>query len=134
MKKSMEIIATRRLTVVGPEPVTVTIHLGRPRKKRRAEWVCPFKIMGLGATIVGDAPGEDALQAIGLAFEAIRVSLERTGLRFAWLGSEELGTGIARSVPVFLPPEYLRRANEAIDNIVAAYATAAQKRTLRSRR
>ena len=73
------IIGIRKLFEVGLRQKEVIVMLGTPRKSRTGEWICPYHISGLGIRGVRCSHGEDALQAIQLAFEAIRISLGKAG-------------------------------------------------------
>lgn len=64
------VIATRELALAGGGPVVVTI--GKPeRSPDGSAFYCPFQIAGLGADSIMDASGEDAVQALMLAFKRI---------------------------------------------------------------
>jgi hypothetical protein len=56
----------------------VTVQLGRPRRRRTGEFECPYRVRGLGRAKIGRALGEDSVQALQLAFEAVRLELDLT--------------------------------------------------------
>jgi hypothetical protein len=58
--------------------------------------------------------GVDALQALLLAIEGIRIALDRTGSRFEWLGPG-LTAEIPRQLPTCLGKRFERRLNEVIE-------------------
>jgi hypothetical protein len=87
------IIAERRLRVRGRAPRYVTVRLGMP-KRSGGEWVCRFEISGLDTVLTHPVRGTDALQALALAIEAVRVTLKETGQHLTWEGGERGDPGI----------------------------------------
>jgi hypothetical protein len=85
-----EVICSRRLTrrdVNGGGDHTVVVRIGKPKKERRS-WVCPFHISRLGSRKPFFAYGEDAVQALLMAFEGVRVTLKKNDSSFTWIGEE----------------------------------------------
>lgn len=68
----------------------------------------------------------DALQALQLALEAIRTTLERNGKVLSWSGGEPGDTGFTRSVPTFYGLDFARRLERLIDHEVERFARAAE--------
>jgi hypothetical protein len=75
------VIAVRQLRREGPQPKVVTVKLGKPRRSREIDWECPFLISGLGIRGIQYGRGVDAVQALSMALEGIRVLLGRSGAR-----------------------------------------------------
>jgi hypothetical protein len=95
-------IAVRRYTVEGEPDREVVLALGKPRPYRgsASEWVCPVRIEGLPKPKRRLIHGIDALQALQLAVEYARRTLDRSGLRLLWLpGGEPGDAGIPLPVP-----------------------------------
>ena len=71
------LVAERTLEFRGPgnAPQEVKVRLGLPRKAGR-DWVCPYEILGLGASKKRWAFGVDAFQALTLAFHILPVELD----------------------------------------------------------
>ena len=106
-------IATRHLARTDTGAV-VTVQLGRPRGRRTGEFECPYRVRGLGRVKIGRALGEDTVQALQLAFEAVRLELEPHAAILTWYG--ELGeTGFPQFVPYTLGVRFRKRL-EAIVN------------------
>jgi hypothetical protein len=110
-----QVIARRVLTQMGPELRQVAIAIGRPRRHPEGDWECPFMIEGLNEQgYYHTAGGVDALQALLMAVEGVRVSLERTGRRFFWL-DREAGPDIPRYLPTQYGPRFEARLNRMIE-------------------
>lgn len=95
------IIATRELELqahTGSRQVVV--RLGKPRHRRTGEWACPFQITGLGTRRIDHACGEDAIQALQLALEAVRLRLSASDEKLTWCGLP-LEVAFPRQVPAF---------------------------------
>jgi uncharacterized protein DUF6968 len=94
----------------------VTVSSEGPRQRPRGHWECRFLIRGLGTTQVRRVEGEDSLQALLLAIEGARVTLDVTG-RFTWLETdpEKAGSGVPRYVPTHQGPRFEARINLAIE-------------------
>ena len=103
-------IAERDL-VYGPRGrKRIIVRLGMPRKeepsgtRRKGElpaWLCPFQIWGIGRSRVERALGLDAVQALQIAMQAIRVQLERHANGATWAGGERGDPGFPQVVPSF---------------------------------
>lgn len=106
-------IATREL-VRTDTGATVVVQLGCPRRRRTGECECPYRVQGLGKVKTGRAFGEDSMQALQLAFEAVRLELEPHAAILTWYGQPG-ETGFPQYVPwVFGVP--FRTRLEAIIN------------------
>jgi hypothetical protein len=100
-------IATRHLgrTDTG---AAVTVQLGRPRGQRTGEFECRYRVRGLGRIKVGRALGEDSVQALQLAFEAVRLELEPHAATLTWYG-EPGETGFPQYVPYAFGGRFRKR-------------------------
>jgi uncharacterized protein (DUF302 family) len=78
-----DVIAERRLSVVGLPELKVIIQLGKPRDaeelfkdgKEAADAFCPFRILGVGDEHIHYAIGIDAIQALQLVMKAITAEI-----------------------------------------------------------
>ena len=105
-------IAARRLTLV-PSGRPVLVELDAPRERRGGAWDCAYRIRGLGRTRAGRARGDDGLQALQLALDAVRRELEPFGTRLTWTGEAgELGLPV--SVPDYLGGAFRRRMERVV--------------------
>ena len=121
------IIGVRHLSGAGSRKVTVS--LGKPRRMRRGEdCECPFRIGGLGGSAVQYGYGVDAIQALTTALEGIRVTLDRSGKRLAWIGGDAGDPGVERPVPSALGLNFSRRLNRIIDREVAQFLREQERR------
>jgi hypothetical protein len=100
-------IAVRQLTLV-PSGRPVVVELDAPARRQSGEWVCAYRIRGLGRARAGRTLGEDGFQALQLAFAAVRRELEPFGPRLTWTG-EPGELGLPATVPDFLGGEFRRR-------------------------
>lgn len=124
--RRLQTLAVRKLRDAGRGNRSITITLGLPRRAGK-DWLCPYGITGLGKRISKDVFGVDAIQAILLAMEAIRLDLEKTGRRLSWLG-EDGETGFPRLVPTFFGAEFAARVNRIIDLEVSRLARALESK------
>ena len=85
-----------------------------PRRRRTGEWACPYRIRGLRRRRARRAFGEDAVQALELVFQAIRLELEPYGSELSWVG-EPGETGFARFFGDIFGPAVSRRIGRLID-------------------
>jgi hypothetical protein len=109
-------IARRELEEIGAF-IKVIVSIGTPRRHPKGDWECWFSIEGRGKRDLQKVGGVDALQALLLAVECARVTLDKTGRRFKWLenDSDKAGSGIPRYVPTHLGPLAETRINIAIE-------------------
>lgn len=119
-----EVIAVRRLKIVGEPRRRVEIRIGRPRRAGQ-DWACPIQLQGLGGGSVQLVYGIDGLQALDLAIEAARVLLERSAERFSWLGEE--GTGIPRTIPDSLGHEFTLRLHGIVDQAIEDHVRTSER-------
>lgn len=93
-----EIVAERCIEVTDASGASheARIQIGKPVEDRRpgGDYLCPFRIVGLGDGAVRRAYGVDSVQAMMLAFRMIGAELalhREKGLVLSWLGDEDLG-------------------------------------------
>ncbi len=120
------IIGKRDVYLAGNTQKRLTLLLGKPRKVKDDEWVCFFRIKGLGKSPLKRAYGFDMLQALLLAIEGLRVTLENHDQEFTWAGGEAGDFGIPRFVPLFFGKEFSDRLNSLIDREVTSFAKKAE--------
>jgi hypothetical protein len=93
-----QVIASRTLKKL-PLFEDATVFFGIPRPHPAGDWVCPFVIEEGGKKDAQHAFGIDSVQALQMAFEGARASLDSRG-RYAQFESEpEGGPGIQRHIP-----------------------------------
>lgn len=94
----------------------VTVSFEAPRQRPQGRWECRFLIRGVGTAQVRRVEGVDSLQALLLAIEGARVTLDATG-RFTWLeiDPEKAGSAIPRYIPTHQGPRFEARINLAIE-------------------
>jgi hypothetical protein len=100
-------IATRHLARTDTG-AAVTVQLGRPRVRRTGEFECPYRVRGLGRAKIGRALGEDSVQALQLAFEAVRLELEPHVAILTWYGARG-ETRFPQYVPYSLGGRFRKR-------------------------
>ena len=122
-----EVIATRRLNVLGDARRTVTIWIGRPRRVRVGEWACPVQFAGLGETGQIAGRGVDSCQALVEALAGIHYMLAQSGSRFSWSSIKD-ETGFPRAVPYSFGPKFSARINQHIDRELERFVQTAKRR------
>jgi hypothetical protein len=96
-------IAVRRYGVVGEPDREVVLTIGKPRPDPdpTGDWMCSVLIEGIPKARWRRIHGIDALQALQLATEYARRTLDASGLVLTWLDGTEPGdVGIPLSAPV----------------------------------
>jgi hypothetical protein len=110
------VIARRILSeegVVGRQ-VVVSIGLPRPDPLEGGDWECPFLIEGVARSEVQKAFGVDSMQALILAIQGIRATLEQTGRSFFWV-DPEIGVDFPLNVPTTWGKQFVERVRLAIE-------------------
>jgi len=120
------LVGIRELCKVGSTGKPAIIKLGMPRKTTDKEWACPFQISGLRGQRIRHAYGIDAIQALLMAIEGIRVTLEESGEQFSWAGGEP-GTGLTRLIPVAFGLNFAKHLERLVDRDLELFARAAQE-------
>ena len=116
-KSPHRVIASRLLKEVGSLH-EIEVSFGEPRPDSRGIWGCRRLIKGLGKPQSHIEKGGDSLQALLLAVEGARATLEKTGRVFTWFDEtdpDKAGTGIPRYIPMFQGPRFEARVNLAIE-------------------
>jgi hypothetical protein len=80
------------------------------------------------------AYGIDAFQALTLAIEAIRKTLDRTDVEFQWVTQEPGDTGFARYLDSGFGLELKRRLERLVDKEILRYSMALARKVKRARR
>ena len=108
---------------VAPAPAAAEpVEIVKPAEVKPAEKVKPeLVVVEDAAPNVRRAYGEDALQALSLALEAIRIDLRDSGRQLSWLGNEPGLTGFHR-VPYALGLQLVEKLESMIDAETEKYA------------
>ena len=109
-----KIVAERILTGESKRRERIIVRVGMPRKAIPQDWVCPFQISGIHGSRVYPAYGVDAIQALQLALEAIRLQLARYRVRATWPGGEKGDPGFPQMVPIAFGPAFATRISRLI--------------------
>ena len=111
-------IASRTLTDTDGKPV-LEVRIGLFCFADPIDWECPFVLAPPGEPgEIQTVPGIDAVQALSLALEAIRVTLAKRPERLCWLGQEPGITGFHRVTHAFgygLVERLEHQIDEAVD-------------------
>lgn len=118
------VIAERALVCGGKRKRQLTVRLGVPKRAKGVDWVCPYQIAGLRDSRADAAYGVDALQALMMALEAIRVRLEKAGGECTWVGGEEGDAGFPRLVPSYFGAAFAAGINRYIDGELERFGKA----------
>jgi hypothetical protein len=124
-----QVIARRRLRrIKGKSPVVVEI--GMPRRRSTGEWECPYRIRGLKGKLPRRALGVDAVQALWLVMQWIRLELEPHRSKLTW-GDEPGELGFNQFHPDILGPGVRRRITRMIDREIAREGRRLKRRSIR---
>lgn len=85
----------------------------RPDRHKGGDWECPFLIDGIGQPKVQKGFGVDPMQALIIALQGIRVTLDWTGRDLFWLDPE-----VGMDFPLYFPTwgkEFEARVRLAIE-------------------
>jgi hypothetical protein len=126
------IIATRTLALIKSGDA-VCVELERPARRASGEYRCRFRIRGMGRPRLGRAFGEDSMQALMLAFEAMRQTLDPLASRLSCDG-EPRQLGFYRFVPDIFGEPATRRIHAALDRAIRGESQTAIRRAKRARR
>jgi hypothetical protein len=116
------VIVERTLRSEGGAARPVQLRLGMPRPSPKGDWECPYQIVGLGKSRPQVACGLDGMQALLMAVEALRVTMEESGKRLAWEGGENGDHGLPRVVPAFFGVPFAQRVSRLIDQEVERFS------------
>jgi hypothetical protein len=124
------LVAVRHLrTASGRE---VIVKLFRPVRKSTDDWHCTFRIAGLSEPIEARGRGMDALQALTVAIDGIRVHLEQSPEPLSWLDGEPGDIGLTRSLPygfgVNVDRHLSKMVSTELNRIIEAKKRSARKR------
>ena len=125
-------IATRHLARIDTG-ADVTVQLGRPHRRRTGEFECPYRVRGLGRVRVGRALGEDSVQALQLAFEAVRLELEPHAATLTWYG-EPGETGFPQCVPYTFGGRFRKRLEDIVSREIEREARRLEARSKANRK
>jgi hypothetical protein len=106
------IVASRRLALV-PSGRPVDLEFDHPVQRRTGEWVCAYRIRGIGRVRAGRAQGEDSLQSLQLAIAAVRQALEPFAGQLTWAG-EPGELGLPEPIPDYFGGEFRRRLERLV--------------------
>lgn len=123
MNNINDFLCVRELSSETPDGKrTVKVAIGKPEKRHDSEFACPFQIIGLDNSEAQYAYGVDCFQALIMALEGIRATLEKTGKSLTWIGGEKGEHGFPRFVPSFYGLDFSRRLEELIEREIRLFA------------
>lgn len=118
MKVLDDVVCERRLTKRAADGLSadraIKVRVGKPRRGKRS-WICPFHITGLDMKVPVLAYGEDAVQALLMACEGVRVTLSRNGSLFTWIGGEEGDAGFPMMVDGGMGLAFTKRLEKLVE-------------------
>lgn len=106
----------------------VVVKIGKPRRVRRGEWICPYVVIGLDSDEIRYVYGIDAVQALLMSLEGARATLEGAKKELRWVGGDSGDTGFPRAIPTFFGSEFSRKLDLTIEKEVRRFARAVGKR------
>ena len=121
-------IATRYLARADTG-AAVIVQLGLQRRCRTGEFECPYRVRGLGRAKIGRALGEDSVQALQLAFEALRLELEPHATILTWYGGEPGEIGFPQYVPYALGGRFRKRLEAQLSREIVREARRLERRS-----
>lgn len=102
-----------------PAGRVITVRIGQPEPDPAGDWRCSVHVDGIEQE-PRDVHGIDALQALEIAIDYARLTIERSGIAVSWLGGA--GAGISMTVPSYLPAAMQRELERVIDEQVSDFA------------
>ena len=107
-----EWLVMRRFSLLpGRQPVVLEVAV--PRQRRQGQWICGYRIRGLGRARASRAVGDDGLHALQLALAAVRRELEPFAGRLTWAG-EPGELGLPEHVPDYFGGAFRRRVEALV--------------------
>src|SRR4051812_34965752 len=95
------VIASRRLAVVGEPTREVVLRLGKPRPEADSTvWMCSFLVEGIPNERRRIARGADSLQALQCAIQAAKITIAESGVVCTW-NTEPGDIGIPGTIPTY---------------------------------
>jgi hypothetical protein len=128
MRKKMVTTAIRQIQEVGKNSSNITIYLGVPSKVKANEWKCPFLLDGFEKPRIQFGRGVDGLQALLVAIEGIRVTLERSGKHFSWLGGEDGDLGLPQFIPTVFGAEFSNKMGQLVEKEMSKFVLKARSK------
>ena len=116
------IIAERQLVLASGR--FVFARLGRPRRSTAGPWECAYQVAVSRASRVRRAVGEDAMQALLLAFVGLRAQL--VAARASWLSPGD--PGIQAFIPSAFGLEFAAELEALVDRAVVKRASQLERR------
>ena len=115
------VIASRRLAVVGQPAREVIIRLGKPRPEADPSvWMCSYLVEGIPDERRRTARGADSLQALQCAIQAAKVTIAESGIVCTW-NTEPGDIGIPGTIPTYEGFGFAQRIEQLIEREVEAF-------------
>ena len=134
-KVALRKIIARRILVNRDSRRRVIVSIGLPTYIGDGwDWVCPFKISGLGHPIHDQVHGIDALQALQLVSLGIRKTLEDKRCPLAWLGDPFWQSGFPSPLSGLGDPELVRRLETLVQKETTRWVASKRRRIMSRKR
>jgi uncharacterized protein DUF6968 len=116
----------------------VIVKFWAPRKAtQNGYWESPYQVVGLGGNKIECSPGEDGVQALLLAMQAVRKKLHDSGKRLSWIGGEPGDNGFPYIIPALFGPKFSRHLESLVEREIHRFAlniARTRRKTKRSQR
>ena len=115
-------IAQRTLITNDANKENIEIFIGKPEVTATGTFQCAYQVVRRNIEDnVQYVKGIDSFQALMLAFEGIRNTIDKTGLSVTWQGGEPGDHGFTRFVPqYYFGREFSKRLEKIIEDEVEA--------------
>lgn len=118
------VIASRRLAVVGEPAREVIIKLGKPRPEPDPSvWMCSYLIEGIPDERRRVARGADSLQALQCALQGAKATIAESGVVCTW-NTEPGDIGIPYTVPTYEGSGFSQRMERMIEQEIEVFTRA----------
>jgi len=134
MRKKIEFICERRLIEDSLKQKAITVRIGKPQKvqdSKYPEYVCAFQLSGLGRSHLQYAHGIDEFQALFLALEGIRTTIEKSGKSYSWNGGEKGDHGFTRYIPTYFGLRFIKHIDKLIDREIERSGEKAKRKHIK---
>ena len=121
------VIASRRLDVVGEPAREVIIKLGKPRPEADPSvWRCSYLVGGIPDERRRMARGADSLQALQCALQGAKATIAESGVVCTW-NTEPGDIGIPYTVPTYEGSGFSQRMERMIEHEIEEFTRATRE-------
>jgi hypothetical protein len=126
-------IGHRSLQIGTTKKISIRVKIAQPERVAPGEWRCPYEIRGAGMSGIQYVRGVDALQALDLAFQVIRIRLDGLKGKVTWEGNP-VQLAFPKRIPYIGTLKFTKKIEQQVESELMRHLAELKRKAERKRK